>query len=723
MKINLFNKQTAAAVLLLGFAASCTVEDTLDVSKEIDATVAIGNGISFPLGSTDKIMLTEMIKTGDVLKADEDGTFRIVKEGEIKATSIKVDEVDVEIAPLSRSEKFDLSIIAKTKEQLEDLQKEAENAKETAEETALNAKQEAEATALAEKEKAYDEIDKNIPSSILPEENATAKAEADKVYNEVIAEIQSAYDELVNTINDEFEKLYEEYDKMMKGEIDPGEISHTLENINVDYNFDAEVPEGVDFIQKVLFDKPTELKIDIAIQVEGDDENFSSLIDTLYMNGVNEDEKFYIEVPRFIVFKESEEFMAGTHFETIGDATRLYIEGGAAKRINSTDPSKHLIKTFYIDGFDFSYKEEKGIYPENGKINIDEELKVEGNIGANRIKISLGDMLTINNVKLDANISIGEKNDEGKYGFTLKQVWGKFNPDIDPIEVDAINLELGDDMDFIYDNGIEFKFSNPELVLTINSEVPINATADLAMHSYDRNGEITNKGAVTLPLEIGEGENPIVINNSKFSDEKNLTYLLGRVPDKIKIEDIKPSISTEKVQHLELGNDMAISGRYSVNLAMEFDKIKLEYSEEFEDVLGENPEDITDYVSNIDKVVFEFDVLNTIPADFQLAVEAKDKNGRTLPNIEAIFTNENGEDAVIKAGKGYSSEATESKVIVTLSAKNGELELLKDLKMTFKGNGDKETNGGNTIILNENDFIKLQNMSISIEEPIIIDMN
>lgn len=69
---------------------SC-VEDTHDLSKDFDSTVAVGNGICFPLGDTEKILMTEMLKGNKLLKTDEKGNFYIEQNGDIAAYNTEVD--------------------------------------------------------------------------------------------------------------------------------------------------------------------------------------------------------------------------------------------------------------------------------------------------------------------------------------------------------------------------------------------------------------------------------------------------------------------------------------------------------------------------------------------------------------------------------------------------------------------------------------------------------
>ena len=60
-----------ACASLLFFMTSC-VDDRCDLSNGVDATIAFGKGISVPIGSTAKIMLSEIIDTAkaDALEID-----------------------------------------------------------------------------------------------------------------------------------------------------------------------------------------------------------------------------------------------------------------------------------------------------------------------------------------------------------------------------------------------------------------------------------------------------------------------------------------------------------------------------------------------------------------------------------------------------------------------------------------------------------------------------
>lgn len=679
----------AALLVLLSFLTACSVEDTLDLSKDIDATVAVGNGISLPLGSTEEIFLTEMITTGDVLKTDADGNYVITKSDVIDETKVTIDAVEVEVEPISHSEKFNLEVVKQTKDDIEALLNEAKAGK---------------ADAIAAVEKAYaeavDEINSNPLLSATAKQEAIAKAETEK--NNALNEIEEQYAEVIA-----------KYEEALQENVVLGEINHEItgESSKINYDLSVEIPEGVEEVEAVWLDEPTDLTIDVAIAVEGGNKVFSDLVETIHLYGNQEDEKFYIQVPKFIVFEE------GTDVVETEDCNKLYIEGGAT-HIDDKN-IKHLTNTYKIVGFDFT----KGdAVTDNGKITIDgtKEYAAEGRISASAIDVTLETALTIEDVTFDAVVSIGEKDQNGKYSFVLNRIKGVFNPDIDPIKVDIVDLDLGEDMDFVYENGAVFDFANPSITLTINSEVDLAAEAEIVMHGLDEYGkEIQDEkyDPVTILLsDIKKGANVYEITNgSKYITKGSISSLLAKVPHKVKIDNIEPKVSAQ-VQEVTLGDDMVISGSYDINIPMIFNDVNLTYTETVEDVLGEDPTEVTDYVSEIESVSVEFEALNTVPADFAVEIVALDAYNRAIKGIVAKLVDENGKPITLKAGKGHNEAPVATKVTVKLSVAEGCIEELCNLDIKLNGKGQNVT-------LSERASIILKDIAVTIDEPIIVDMN
>lgn len=679
----------AALLVLLSFLTACSVEDTLDLSKDIDATVAVGNGISLPLGSTEEIFLTEMITTGDVLKTDADGNYVITKSDVIDETSVTIDAVEVEVEPISHSEKFNLEVVKQTKDDIEALLNKAKAGKDDA---------------IAAVEKAYVEAVEKINSNPLL--SATAKQEA-------IAQAETEKNNALNEIEEQYAEVIDKYEKALQDNVELGEIDHEItgESSKINYDLSVEIPEGVEEVEAVWLDEPTDFTIDVAIAVEGGNKVFSDLVETIHLYGSQEEEKFYIQVPKFIVFEE------GTDVVETEDCNKLYIEGGATHIDNRN--IKHLTNIYKIVGFDFT----KGdAVTENGKITIDgtKEYAAEGRISASAIDVTLETALTIEDVTFDAVVSIGEKDQNGKYSFVLNRIKGVFNPDIDPIKVDVVDLDLGEDMDFVYENGAVFDFANPSITLTINSEVDLAAEATIVMHGLDEYGQEIQGGKyapVKIHLsDIKKGANVYEITNgSKYITSGSISSLLAKVPHKVKIDNIKPKVSAQ-VQEVTLGDDMVISGSYDINIPMIFNDVNLTYTETVEDVLGEDPTEVTDYVSEIESVSVEFEALNTVPADFAVEIVALDAYNRAIKGIVAQLVDENGNPITLKAGKGHNEAPVATKVTVKLSVPEGCIEELCNLDIKLNGTGQNVT-------LSEKASIILKDIAVTIDEPIIVDMN
>lgn len=92
--------------------AACSVDDKYDMSKDIDMTVGVGSGISLPIGSTEKIMITELIDTADtdVLEIDATGDYAIRKSGTFDAVDFEINDVDIDIDFEAETTHYDFNL-------------------------------------------------------------------------------------------------------------------------------------------------------------------------------------------------------------------------------------------------------------------------------------------------------------------------------------------------------------------------------------------------------------------------------------------------------------------------------------------------------------------------------------------------------------------------------------------------------------------------------------
>ncbi len=85
-----------AAVVVSTSLTSC-FDDSYDLSKDIDLTMGFGaEGLQVKLGSTEKIMLADLLETNDNLKTDDGSLYYMVESGSTEA-DFAVDRIRVEI--------------------------------------------------------------------------------------------------------------------------------------------------------------------------------------------------------------------------------------------------------------------------------------------------------------------------------------------------------------------------------------------------------------------------------------------------------------------------------------------------------------------------------------------------------------------------------------------------------------------------------------------------
>lgn len=203
MKLKTLINVNATAALLLSFVTACSVEDTHDLSKDIDMTVAVGNGISFPLGSTEQIKLTEMIDPdeSDVLITTSDGDYIIEKTGEINATNVEVEKVVVELDPVSESGVY------------------------------------------------------------------TMESEAIQHTNEYLNSLPPAVrDQIINSGNNKFTHV----------------VNQVIDENSVKYTLKMDAPDEVEFLEKVMFEKPVKMTLDIEIYTKDGNVQFTEKISKLH---------------------------------------------------------------------------------------------------------------------------------------------------------------------------------------------------------------------------------------------------------------------------------------------------------------------------------------------------------------------------------------------------------------------------------------------------------
>ena len=598
-----------SAALLLSLAMTSCVDDKCDLSKDVDATIGIGGGVSFPLGSTEKIMLTELIDTAttDILSIDNEGNYSIFKEGSFTPENFEVGNLNINIASTGETRHYDFELFELT-----------------------------------------DDFD-NLP-----------------VW---------AQQEILNS----------KFPYIVYNEID----------YTTNYDIEQSVPEEIKRLRVLDFKNDVPMSIKLKIYSENhQSDDMLELVNSLKLGSENET-GFVVSVPDYIVFAD-EQVNGG----------RLVLQGNV--EYNSATKMLEYEREFMIKGLDFSAYGEGYIPVNDGRIALHDELEAVGFVESDTVFFGYKNIAHIQSVDVEVALSIGE--------MEIESVEGIFAPEIDPIK-EIVDLDLGDDLDFLGDSYLDF--NDPRLFVTFSNPVDARLLADAYFVGYDKDGRIIEDSDVAVSLSLEGGENNILF--SRYNTQlpgyttlqvPTLNNLLKTIPDRIDVS-VDARMDENRYSTIVLGKSLGISGNYQVSLPLVFDDFKLVYTEEFEDVLGDDPSEITDYVTDVNSVTVNFDVLNTVPAELKPSVVAYDKNGRVLTGVTVDV------QGVIAAGNGMDgatvTEPVNSSVAIKMSAVNGELERLYKLGMTFEGSGSGR--------LNSNEYIQIQNMSITVDDDIVVDLN
>lgn len=617
-------------MLVAGFAVvSCSVDNAYDLSKDIDMTVAVGDGISIPLGSTDAIMLTEMIdpEESDVISVSDDGSYIIEKSGTIDAVDFDIKEVE------------DVHIDAYLDEQHYDMN-------------------------LEELYTSYDEAVKGIQENpLLP----------DELKKKFLAELND------NKV--------------------PVSLDERIDKNDVKFDFIKEdLPKEINRIFRIEFDEPVRMHFQLDVKCDADQALFE-LLDSLELSTIgDEDEYFYVRVPEYIEFLENENV----------NGNKLYLTG--AVHVNEGRNKFSMNWDFYIKALDFK----DGYAIENGVISRVDELELNGGVKSNMVMVGVGDVAngcrTFKDVTFAPTIIVDD--------FSIKKIVAAVDVDIDDIN-EEVDIDLGDDLDFLYEEGTVLDFANPQMIVNIENGADVSVVSEVKMRGLDENGNPIEGAETTATFNIQPSANTHFFITNKGEQREgcvavaaDLSTLFRKLPHTVAFEMKSKNLSNEEVC-ISLGESMSVSGDYEVNIPLEFNEVALTYTETIEDVLGDDPSEVTDYIKNVELVTMDFEVANTVPAGFTPTVVAKDSKGRELKNISVSV------EGAIAAGNGMKdgkvTAPVKSAFKVMLSAKNNELGDLDiiDLQLSGKGSG----------ALNTNEYIRIEKMSVTIAKPLEVDLN
>ena len=302
-------------------------------------------------------------------------------------------------------------------------------------------------------------------------------------------------------------------------------------------------------------------------------------------------------------------------------------------------------------------------------------------------------------IGINVNFNIGE--------MEVKNFTGIYCGEIDDIQ-ESIDFDLGEDLDFLKEEGNTITLSDPQIEFTIDNPVCIPVDMALSLFGKDDNGNVIETSCIETvirlePAEYNEVTSEVTTREMKYlltnKETPRIGYtnvvipelsnLLKRIPNSLDIE-LKPTIDESVTHHVDLSKDLVFHPTYDVVVPVKFDNLHIEYTELIED-LNKDLGDALEYFTNINLDV-HMNIRNSLPLGLTLTVEPLDVNGAILDGVEI-------EDIHLAAGNGENingvgnSENQGEEFVLKLKSQGDVLRSLDKLNLLIKAEAD-ETVGG-----------------------------
>lgn len=309
---------------------------------------------------------------------------------------------------------------------------------------------------------------------------------------------------------------------------------------------------------------------------------------------------------------------------------------------------------------------------------------------------------------------------------TMNSATGIFDPKINLNtlgEVDVTGLP-----DFLDDDDVVADLDNPQILLTVNNNMDVAATVSATVISTKEGRELAR---VTLPeMSVAKnGLSKICICRQKTSEltqqygeanvyaVSNLSTLINRIPDHIKIVDVNAHAKAE-VATIEFGRIYHVKPSYKVNAPLAFgEKANIVYEDSF---TGWN-DDIDELdLAKGTYIEVTANVENKVPAYLTVKAYPVDAQGNKIEDKLLIEI----PDEVAASTDGTTAVTTPITMKITPKEKNS----LKQLDgLVFRLEGSAKSANGNKVTgisLNEREHtLKLNDIKVKIVGKIIGDFN
>lgn|GEM_PF-1507157 len=231
----------------------------------------------------------------------------------------------------------------------------------------------------------------------------------------------------------------------------------------------------------------------------------------------------------------------------------------------------------------------------------------------------------------------------------VKSFHGIYCADLPSVE-EKIDIDLGEELEFLKDASLTLADPQLELVLTNPVGVPVDVM--LQIMGQNENGDVIKTSVIDTTLTIAPAEYDEVTDelrpvetkyflttsdNGKAEYEnvkiENLGNLLKEIPDSLSL-NVTPVIKTgaDVTHHVDILQPIKFDAAYSVVIPFKFNDLYLCYSDTISE-LKVDIDETMDMFSNV-SILAKMDIINTIPLGLSLKIVPLDENGKKIEDIE-----------------------------------------------------------------------------------------
>lgn len=320
-----------------------------------------------------------------------------------------------------------------------------------------------------------------------------------------------------------------------------------------------------------------------------------------------------------------------------------------------------------------------------------------------------------------AGTLVGSSFDMGD--LTIESVRGSFNPEIDLHDLG--DVEITGIPDFLNDENVRVDLYNPQIALTINSNLDMGGFVKGTIRSWKDGNKIAEVEVPEMRVQAGGLTRVCICRRAEgitgfdvVQEVPELSQVIETIPDRITFEaDVRADSS--EICDFTLGQPYEIVPKYNIEAPIAFAAgAQIVYK----DTIDDWNEDIEDFeLSDNSYISMTATIENRVPAYLTLAAHAIDVDGQRMGDDEISVEVSN---TVIASADGKTSAETPLSIKVTQNAPNA-LERLDGLVFDISAaaaNGESPVVEGTTLNSTKH-FLIAKDIKIKLVGTIIGDFN